>query len=944
MRNLVRHALVLLVLAALAVPAVALAVPVVPPTSDTHLAYMGSTDPVKANYGRGDYVFDTVEFTGSALSGNSVLDVDDLERLATDGSTGLGYENTYSMLTSGSVFSQPTLAGVKLYDLLVRLGLDTSAPGATPVRVYGTDGYNITLTLAQVEDSSQYDCYAGKDDPTVEEASVPVMLSFAVDTFPLIGPVGDDPVSKVFTPAEGYDPASDNSGGPIRLTVGQTSDDDFNARLNVKWVTRIVVGSDTEPTHTGAYASWGSSPLAVNIYDSTDATTPLESQTFSLSDLEGYPATMRARNFYDDGGQKGFYEGIDLWQFLSQKADLPGYEGTATFRSGDGETVTVDLAYLRNLGSDYSTYTVAKTATLTDGSQAGLTIDGVRPILAFAKNGYPLVATAGDAGYVATGPAGAVVDNDGGPLTLLLPADATYLPDGAHLDDVTGIDLSVEVPTDTHSGAAYADLAAQTISFTGAGIKNPSTPTVADLEKHIELMVTHDYGADEAAPGEYHGLDLLSLLQCSAFGLAVDADSVTVTGADGSSVSLSIADLTQQASPALLSFSRGGKPLVVDASSPEYDPTADNIGGPLMLVSDHYTVADVTSLSVSLKNGLWTHTGSPYSSYLQRALTISGSEVRGTTILSLAQLEALPYVRDSFAASKGEDACQGTVLAGLIMPHLAAGLTRPTKITVYGGDGYNVALPVDDVLNGIDSTYQPGQHRDVILAYSENGYPLVSSPASDGYVADAFNDGGPLHLVVENTISAWVKNVRAIVVGTGKPVYAADRVPSTAVTIVSPTVGQARTYLAKGNRLRLSALLLPASSTDACRWSSSRPACVSIFSRGVALARAKGRAVITVRTTSGQTDSIMVCVVARRDARAVTLRASTTLRVGQSVRLVATVAPAASTSQISWQSSDPAVATVDRGGTVVARRKGTTTITVTTSNGKRATCRVIVRS
>ena len=213
--------------------------------------------------------------------------------------------------------------------------------------------------------------------------------------------------------------------------------------------------------------------------------------------------------------------------------------------------MTVDLAYLRNLGGDYSTYTVAKTATLTDGSRAGLTIDGVRPILAFAKNGYPLVTTAGDTGYVATGAAGAVVDNDGGPLTLLSSRlSATYLPAGAHLDDVTGIDLSVEVPTDTHSGAAYADLAAQTISFTGAGIDDPSTPTVADLEKHIELGDPR-LRRRRAAPGEYHGLDLLSLLQCSAFGLAVDADSVTVTGADGSSVSLPIADLTQQASPAL---------------------------------------------------------------------------------------------------------------------------------------------------------------------------------------------------------------------------------------------------------------------------------------------------------------------------------------------------------------------------------------------------------
>jgi uncharacterized protein YjdB len=992
MPRMLRHIVLALVLAAVAIPTAAVAASA-PQSSDTHLAYVGSSDPVKANYGRGNYVFDTVRFSGSALGGTSVLSVAELETLAIDGSLDLGYQNVYSSLTSGAVFSKQTMTGLKLYDLLVRLGLDESAPPSTPISVYAADGYCVTLTLAQVESSSRYSCYAAKGDPTVEESGLPVLLAYAVDSCPLIGPTGGDPVSKVFTAQEGYDACADNAGGPIRLTIGQTSVDDFNAHYDAKWVTRIVVGDDTQATHTGVYAPLSGSEIAVKVYDVADAVTALKAETYSVAGIEGWPSSMRASNYYGDGAG-GFYEGIDLWKFLSAKVGLPGYEGTVTFTTRSGETASVDLAYVRNLGGDYSTYRVPKIASIPGGATATLTIDGVRPLLAFAKNGYPLVTQAGDVGYLATGVAGAVVDNDGGPLCVLLPADGTYLPDGACLNDVTRIDLNVEVPTDTHTGDAYAELAAHEISVTGAGLAKPSLLTVAGLEKDIDLMVTHDYGAAPAATGctschalsglspadhvgvdatgsnclschdratvasahgselddvsfgasgSYHGLDLLQLLRSSALGLVVDAENVTVAGADGSAVTFSLADLKASTTPVLLAFSRAGNPIVSSSESSGYDVPAGNSGGPIMLVATRYTVADVVSITVSRKSGIWTHAVSPYSSYLPRALTISGSEAGGTTILSLTQLEALASVRDSFAASKGENACQGVVLRDLIVNHLAQGVSRPSKITVYGADGYCVNLSVDDVLNGIDSTYQSGQHRDVILAYSENGYPLVEGAGSSGYVASSFNDGGPIHLVVENSISSWVKNVRAIVVGAGAPVYAADRVASTAVTMTSPTASQLWAYVARGSTLPLRAVLTPKKSSDVLSWSSSMSGRATVSADGTVTARANGSVLITVRTSSGKRHTFTVRVAAKTNATRVALYETRAIRIGHTSRLGVTVYPSTSTSLLSWRSSNPAIAAVDRGGKVVALKRGVATITVRSANGRHAVCRVIVR-
>jgi len=70
---------------------------------------------------------------------------------------------------------------------------------------------------------------------------------------------------------------------------------------------------------------------------------------------------------------------------------------------------------------------------------------------------------------------------------------------------------------------------------------------------------------------------------------------------------------------------------------------------------------------------------------------------------------------------------------------------------------------VDAVMTGVDSLYRPGEHSDMLLAYAINGAPMVYDTASEGYNGE--NAFGPVRLVVENTISAWVKNVAVIILG-----------------------------------------------------------------------------------------------------------------------------------------------------------------------------------
>ena len=44
-----------------------------------------------------------------------------------------------------------------------------------------------------------------------------------------------------------------------------------------------------------------------------------------------------------------------------------------------------------------------------------------------------------------------------------------------------------------------------------------------------------------------------------------------------------------------------------------------------------------------------------------------------------------------------------------------------------------------------------------------------------------------------------------------------------------------------------------------------------------------------------------------------------------------------------WTSSKPAVVAINQAGKIVAKAAGTSTITLTTSNGKKATCKVVVK-
>lgn len=116
-------------------------------------------------------------------------------------------------------------------------------------------------------------------------------------------------------------------------------------------------------------------------------------------------------------------------------------------------------------------------------------------------------------------------------------------------------------------------------------------------------------------------------------------------------------------------------------------------------------------------------------------------------------------------------------------------------------------------------------------------------------------------------------------------------------------------------------------------WSSSNTKVASVSSTGRITARSKGYTIITVRTVNGKTASYRI-YVGTPVARIALTASRKTIAVGETLTLKKTIYPTYATNRmVSWASSNTAVATVDSGGIVTARKIGTATITVKAKDG-----------
>ena len=152
--------------------------------------------------------------------------------------------------------------------------------------------------------------------------------------------------------------------------------------------------------------------------------------------------------------------------------------------------------------------------------------------------------------------------------------------------------------------------------------------------------------------------------------------------------------------------------------------------------------------------------------------------------------------------------------------------------------------------------------------------------------------------------------------------------------------------LAAGESYSLIATIDPTYATNNnLLWSSAQSDVVAVSSSGVVTAKSAGTATVTVKTSDGAKTATCTVTVIEPVTVVMLNKASTTLKVGTTETLIATVSPSNATNKaVTWASSNTSVATVSASGVVTAKATGIATITVTTSDGQFTdTCTVTVK-
>ncbi len=210
----------------------------------------------------------------------------------------------------------------------------------------------------------------------------------------------------------------------------------------------------------------------------------------------------------------------------------------------------------------------------------------------------------------------------------------------------------------------------------------------------------------------------------------------------------------------------------------------------------------------------------------------------------------------------------------------------------------------------------------------------VTWTSSDPSVATV--DGGKIEAVKEGTATVTAK-------AGDKTATCKVTVDKKVIAVESVELDKTEVELTEGDSVTLTATVKPDDATDkTVTWTSSDPA-VATVDGGKIEAVKEGSATITAK--SGEKSA--TCQVTVKKVIAVESveldKTEVELTEGDSVTLIATVKPDDATDKtVTWTSSNPSVATVDK-GKIEAVKEGTATITAKTGE-KSAACTVIVKA
>jgi len=290
-----------------------------------------------------------------------------------------------------------------------------------------------------------------------------------------------------------------------------------------------------------------------------------------------------------------------------------------------------------------------------------------------------------------------------------------------------------------------------------------------------------------------------------------------------------------------------------------------------------------------------------------------------------------------------------TVSSSGVITGRKVGETKIVVTTINGKEAY-IDVKVSEItinVNGIKAsdnkvTLEIGDKKNIIYTITPSnatnqGVTITSSDNSIARISDntiiAVKEGDVI-ITLKTNDGGYTDTINVHVNKADKTVHETDLELSK--NVINLTVGASQTVTAK---------VIPANATyKTVTWASSNPS-VATVNEGLIVGKAKGKTEIIVKTVNKKITKTIIVNVSEVEVTGISLdKTSATINEGETLSLVKTITPANATNKnVTWASSNQSIATVNDSGIVTAKQPGTVTITVTTSNGKVATCKITVK-
>lgn len=221
-----------------------------------------------------------------------------------------------------------------------------------------------------------------------------------------------------------------------------------------------------------------------------------------------------------------------------------------------------------------------------------------------------------------------------------------------------------------------------------------------------------------------------------------------------------------------------------------------------------------------------------------------------------------------------------------------------------------------------------GTEKVIVMSNLRNASKSYVIPAAlAGTYVNPYNNNASVTLTTGAT-RTFAAYEYLVLTNTNAPVVAVTGVS------VSPTI----VTVGLGSTQQLNPTIAPANATNQnVTWTSSNTAVATVNASGLVTAVTAGTTTITVKTVDGNKTATSAITVAAIPVSSVAVSPTTaSLYAGNTQQFSATISPANATNKnVTWSSSNTAVATVNSSGLVTAVAAGSATITAATQDGNK---------